>query len=54
MLHVQVAHLFSDIIHTVGPMNENSLKLRKCYERCLEEVLKHNIRSVVSDDDTLH
>jgi len=34
------------VLHTVGPIGENTEKLRSCYLTCLELVKKHNIRSV--------
>ena len=37
-----------DILHAVGPMDGNPNHLTSCYKRCLELVLEHKIRSVVS------
>ena len=37
----------SDVLHTVGPMNRSKSKLKSCYNRCLQLVLEHKIRSVV-------
>jgi O-acetyl-ADP-ribose deacetylase (regulator of RNase III) len=34
------------ILHTVGPIGENKKKLRSCYQTCLEECVKHNIKTV--------
>ena len=36
------------IIHTVGPVGTHPQKLASCYQRCLEEMVKHELRSIVS------
>ena len=40
--------IFTDVLHTVGPMNCSDSKLCSCYQRCFQLTLENGIRSVVS------
>lgn len=46
--HVVMVMCVSDIIHTVGPMGEDSKSLKSCYENCLRELTQLELRSIVS------
>ena len=34
------------MFHTVGPRDQNTTKLKQCYESCLQNILAKNIRSI--------
>ena len=38
----------TDIIHTVGPMDEDDSSLKSCYQNCLRIVTEKNFKSVVN------
>lgn len=44
---VQSSIFDPDVLHTVGPMDDNEQKLRSCYTRCLQLTLENEIRSLV-------
>ena len=37
---------FSDVIHSVGPMDEDPQLLQSCYQTCLDLVDKHQIKTI--------
>ena len=46
-LTVLVLFLFTDVIHTVGPIGEKKDKLTDCYWNCLKLVKEYDIKTVV-------
>jgi hypothetical protein len=38
--------VLKDVIHSVGPIDEDPKDLESCYKTLLDLILKHNIRTV--------
>ena len=46
-LNLDVDSYFTDVLHTVGPIGENSKALKSCYSTCLEVAAKYNLKTIV-------
>lgn len=36
-----------DVLHTVGPIGQYPEALQSCYQTCMEQAVKHNLKTVV-------